>query len=325
MKKISLLKKHQTRTLRPDRLSTSSHCTIISVSTLQTLYVLILYFSISIESSMSTSPSLLVAPSKAELPPVLCNSIVKIASEAISKNGMFSIALSGGSLPKFLVYLPQAFEQQGLEPNWDSWHVFLADERCVPIDHEDSNLKAINTHFLDKVGVPKSQIYGIDAELTDKLEASAEKEAITKEIADKYETVLKTVLPAPHTLDLAVLGFGPDGHTCSLFPGHALLKEMNTFVAPIVDSPKPPPCRITLTLGFLNEHTEHIIVCGAGASKNPIIQAVFDFGDSDEKKEDAACLLPKLASPPPYPCSMVTPQKSLTWVVDADAMVGESK
>merc|ERR1719343_1050855 len=118
--------------------------------------------------------------------------------------------------------------------------------------------------------------------------ASEEKEAITAGIASKYEQALTSVLPAPHVLDLAVLGFGPDGHTCSSFPGHALLQETTKLVAPIVDSPKPPPCRITLTLGFLNQHTEHIVVCGAGASKNPIIRAVFELGGDEKKQDDDA-------------------------------------
>jgi len=277
----------------------------------------------------------LVAPSKAELPPVLCDVIATLAEEAISTRSMFSIALSGGSLPKFLGNLPEVFSAKGVDPHWDSWHVFLADERCVPIESDDSNLKAIASHFLERsgVGIPKDQIYGIDPSLTDKLvrEEGQDADATTEAIARNYEERLRKILPEPYTLDLAVLGFGPDGHTCSLFPGHPLLDlEPGRFVASIVDSPKPPPRRITLTLDFLNEHTNHIILCGAGASKQPILEQVFDLGD--ESKVDAAAatadatfrtLHPKLMSPPPYPCSMVTPKQSLTWVVDADAMAGD--
>mmetsp|Transcript_2355 Transcript_2355/g.4955 ORF Transcript_2355/g.4955 Transcript_2355/m.4955 type:complete len:287 (+) Transcript_2355:58-918(+) len=286
---------------------------------------------------MSTpiSPTILVAPSKTELPSILCDAIVTCAFEAIQERNSFSIALSGGSLPKFLGKLPDCFKERGIDPKWDSWHVLLADERCVPVTHDDSNLKSIRANFLDApdVNIPKDQIHGIDASLVDQLlleeqeENTSAADATTEAIAVRYEEAMRKILHSSDSLDLAVLGFGPDGHTCSLFPDHPLLTlESGKWIASIVDSPKPPSRRITLTMAFLNENTRHIILCGAGASKQPIIEKVFVLEDGYVKKEESCqTLLPKLASPPPYPCSMVTPKKSLTWVVDADAMIGDQK
>jgi len=298
---------------------------------------------------------LLVASSKEEVSSVLCNKIVTIAYHAlyVLKQEKFTIALSGGSLPKFLSSLSKTFEARKItDPQWNKWYIFLADERCVPITDDDSNLKSIDIHFLNNnndsekknPAIPKEQIFGIDEALVAKLvqkqqqqEKGDEINATADAIAVRYEEEMKKVLVGSGLLDLAVLGFGPDGHTCSLFPGrqHDMRRR---WVFSITDSPKPPPIRITVSLSFLNEKTRHVIVCGAGTSKYPVMKHVFEDitkmesklvcevdNDNDDDFETKKTYHPTMVSPPPYPCSMVVPKESLTWIVDNDAMIGNKE
>lgn len=74
------------------------------------------------------------------------------------------------------------------------------------------------------------------------------------EAAARYDALVGTA-----SLDLVLLGIGPDGHTASLFPGNAALSA-TTFVAPVFGSPKPPPDRLTLTLRTLREARRVIVL-----------------------------------------------------------------
>jgi 6-phosphogluconolactonase len=48
-------------------------------------------------------------------------------------------------------------------------------------------------------------------------------------------------------IDIALVGVGPDGHIASLFPHHPLLDSVESGYLEIIDSPKPPAHRITVS------------------------------------------------------------------------------
>ena len=108
--------------------------------------------------------------------------------------------------------------------------------------------------------------------------------------------------------DLILLGMGPDGHTASLFPDHPLLVEEDRWVAPIDDSPKPPPQRITLTFPVIN-HAARIGFVAAGKEKKEILKAVLD------SPNDKGSNLPASRVRPSYP-------GHLFWFVDDQASEG---
>ena len=162
----------------------------------------------------STMVSLLVAPSKNHLPKVLHSVLIEACSAAINARGVFTIAISGGSLPSFLSDLNKSFIISGVDPRYNCWHVLLADERCVPSEDPENNLSAIRANFLSGTSIPETQIYGID-EL--KLNEP------TAVIAIEYEKSVRAVLSlSGGYLDLAILGFGPDGMSTVKLFGEAL-------------------------------------------------------------------------------------------------------
>lgn len=244
---------------------------------------------------------------KDELAKSLADFVLDSQDEAINKRGSFKIAISGGSLAATLAGLLQ---REGVQ--WDKWEVFFADERVVPLEHEESNYKIVNDNLLAKIpapGIPREQIHTIDVTQLNEPE----------EVAEEYEKQLMSIFAGKNSVafprfDLILLGMGPDGHTCSLFPGHPLINEELRWVAWLDDSPKPPSTRITLTFPVLN-HAHRAAFVVSGDSKQDILQRVFD---SHAAKASAATTAAAAATtdtapePAPakgdeLPCSRVKP------------------
>ena len=168
-----------------------------------------------------------------------CDLIADRGKKAVASRGKFSIGFSGGSAAKIVC--------SGLrgrtDIEWNKWHIFTCDERHVSLSDPDSNIAYVKRELLDHVTIPADNIYAINPSLD------------VNAAAEDYSEKIRKVVPNRSTVpafDLLILGMGPDGHTCSLFPNHPGLEEMKKVVIPITDSPKPPPQRITLTIPVLN-------------------------------------------------------------------------
>ena len=105
-------------------------------------------------------------------------------------------------------------------------------------------------------------------------------------------------------LDLALLGIGPDGHTASLFPGNAALQASpDLLCVPVHDAPKPPPDRVSLTLGVLraaracyllaSDASKAKALAGVLAGPDPSIPASLLDGDRLTVIADLAACTPQ--------------------------------
>ena len=182
-----------------------------------------------------------------------------ISSEAIKTRGSFKIVLAGGTTPgniyKKLV---------NLKTDWDKWHIFFGDERCLEVDNPQRNSKMAFDNWLSHVNISKNNIHIIKAELG------------SKQAAKLYQHILQPILP----FDLVLNGMGEDGHTASLFPDNFSLnnfsmksKELNQqpLTEAIDNSPKPPSDRVSLSLKALAS-TYYSFIIITGKSKYNAIQ-----------------------------------------------------
>lgn len=142
--------------------------------------------------------------------------LVKIIQEVYNanvKDEIFYVGLSGGSLPQLLVKVFRQLENI----DWKKWLFFFCDERCVSSTSPDSTFGTYKT-LLDSIDerlpVSLNQFITIDPSL----KSSKVAQDYLSKMRQRFEGAS---LPKFHIL---FLGLGPDGHTCSLFPGHRLLK-----------------------------------------------------------------------------------------------------
>jgi 6-phosphogluconolactonase len=202
-----------------------------------------------------------VAPA-AELATAFRRRFEVAARDAIATHGTFACALPGGSVAE--TFLPALTEAA---VDWARVHLFWGDERAVPPDDPQSNYGAAR-RWLDHLPIDAANIHRIHAEDPDLERAAA-----------SYESTLTSRLGSPPVLDIVLLGVGPDGHVCSLFPGHPATRERARWVVAVRDAPKPPPVRVTITLPAIAA-ARSIVMAAFGAEKAGAIREALEDDDS---------------------------------------------
>jgi 6-phosphogluconolactonase len=159
------------------------------------------------------------------------------------------IALTGGSTPA------RAYELAAeLEPEWSDAGVWWGDERCVPPEDERSNFGLAKRTLLDNLERQPGRVHRIRGE------------DVPTEAAAAYDRELRGM-----TLDLVLLGLGPDGHVASLFPDAPGLAEAERLAIPVEPKLDPYVERVTLTPPALRS-ARRIVFMVTGAQKAEAVE-----------------------------------------------------
>lgn len=210
--------------------------------------------------------------------------IVPYARGVAGKAGVFRISLAGGNTPRGLYRLlagdgdplfREAFP-------WRETEFFLGDERAVPPDHAESNYRMIQEVLLSRVPVRPEQVVRFRSELPE-----------VPEVVSEYEATLAKrfgiAIGEPPRFDLVLLGLGADGHTASLFPGSAAIRERDRLTAaPWV--PQLQAHRFTLTPRVFN-NAAMILFLVSGPEKAEAVRDVLE-GSHDPDRLPAQVIQP---------------------------------
>ena len=173
-----------------------------------------------------------------------------------------NLAISGGAITTTLLpfLLPRVNDV-----DWSRVRVWLVDERYVPVGDEDRNDDQAWEGFLHAAA-------GVEFVRMPSSDASAPGAGSLDEATAAFAHTWRELM-GEGSFDIALIGMGPDGHICSLFPGRVDMDEASPILA-IRNSPKPPPERITVSMPVIHACGE-VWLTTAGAAKADALGQAF--------------------------------------------------
>jgi 6-phosphogluconolactonase len=217
--------------------------------------------------------------------------------------GEATVVLTGGTLG--IATLSAVAASGKLDSvDWRRVNFWWGDERFVPKDSPDRNELQARQALLDQLDLDPVRVHPAGAsDEFDDVHAAAEAYAeALRQAAKAEDTPISPDLPGEvPRFDVLLLGMGPDAHIASLFPELAGIRETGRSAVGVQDSPKPPPERVSLTLGAINSAAEIWLVVGGN------------------DKAGAVGLALAGASPVQVPAAGARGQRKTLWLLDEAA------
>jgi len=231
-----------------------------------------------------------IFPNFEELTEFAAEKFVALAKTAIKERGQFTVSLSGGSTPKALYEL-LASDRFKDEIYWKNVRFFFGDERNVLPDEDESNFLMVNEALFLPLNISADKIYRWHTEIEP-----------PENIAADYAEHIENFFKGFPKFDLMLLGMGDDGHTASLFPYTAALKETaKSACANFVE--KLNTTRLTLTFPVIN-CADNVVFLVKGTDKSEVLKSVLEGEFQPEK----------------FPSQLVKPESGeLLWLIDETA------
>lgn len=194
--------------------------------------------------------------------------IISSLASILKAKSSANVALTGGTVG-ILTLEVLAKDEFKDQIDFSNVHFWWGDERYVAGNSNDRNANQARLALLNTLAVKDSYIHEFP---------STDSGLSLDQARDKFEQyIIEAFDSETPSMDLTILGMGPDGHVASLFPG--MLSESNNVVA-IHNSPKPPAERLSLSMDVINASKKVIFVV-SGIDKAEAVAAVHKDPDCE--------------------------------------------
>lgn len=226
-----------------------------------------------------TVPSLRIVADPADLADAVAIALIDVLIDIQSQGRVPSVVLTGGGVGvAALAAVRDHVDSAAID--WSRVDIWWGDERYLPAGDPERNETQARAALLDHVSVDPTRVHAMPAAPVAASDVAASDVAASDVAADDAAEDYAQVM-ASHAVDaegvprfdLLMLGMGPEGHIASLFPQSPGVQASSTVVA-VRDCPKPPPTRISLTLGAIQSARQVWLIAAGEAKAAAIAQSM---------------------------------------------------